>query len=788
MMVASPVFATTAVPRTSQPASLSSNESLIVRVLEDESVVSNHSSTNYNGTENGGGLFVGYDAVAGYARAWLKYDLSSISKEIGMLNAKLFVYCSDEWADADLPVGVYYSDNDTWSETTITWNNQPGFNAVPADTIDSPASPDMFVIGNWYSWTVTAPLMSALSDDKMLTLVLKQVDETSSTITWQYFAEREYNTFLASYLSIEYSTPDTTTLTVDGVSTAPLIDYIQDSTPDLGWTMADSGTGEYQRDFALEVNSNEFFNGTSLWSEDHTDIVTIYDSSGGMNLRPFATKDEVRYQMKYDESMLSTSGVVDKLYFESDVNSGTLVFENLLILMVSTNVTGDLTSDFEANYGTAMPIMVLNRSSYSAQIVNYYFSIDVENTFFLNQRRNLIIELRFTNNTGTLASTPVTTGVGGSVAYSYGLGAYTATTATWLYDRAHSLKVEMMSDEAQPTPGSSTNFYPFGTENGYPGIFQLKYNQSLIDKKGMIDRIFFPVGQFSGDCVFEGLKVYLVETPVLGPLSYTDFANNYGGVTPTLVLDRALYTFRNIGGVLVVDIDNTFYYHGEHDLLVEIRWDNKISGACDAYRELGTGAYRAYNLTESGGNVAGNDTRTYDMILDFVHSENPVVYSGTPLVNATTYYWRVKTCDSTGIWSDWTSSSFKYEKLTSTPEYTGPIASPSPAYVGSPVSVSLNVTYFLGIGSVWIEFDGSNHSMAATGDTYTYTWTPTTAGNVDYTIYMESNIGTWSSVNGTLVVVSPGLVLDPTMLLLIGGAVLVVAIVIVVMMRSRGKK
>ncbi|MBE0525470.1 MAG: hypothetical protein IH631_00905, partial [Candidatus Thorarchaeota archaeon] len=81
MMVSSPILAITVVRQTSQPASLSSNENLIIPVLEEESVVSNHASTNYDGNTLIGGIFVGYDTSDGYARAWLKYDLSAIPKE-----------------------------------------------------------------------------------------------------------------------------------------------------------------------------------------------------------------------------------------------------------------------------------------------------------------------------------------------------------------------------------------------------------------------------------------------------------------------------------------------------------------------------------------------------------------------------------------------------------------------------------------------------------------------------------------------------------------------------------
>ncbi|MGQ4911864.1 MAG: hypothetical protein ACP6KW_06790 [Candidatus Thorarchaeota archaeon] len=58
--------------------------------------------------------------------------------------------------------------------------------------------------------------------------------------------------------------------------------------------------------------------------------------------------------------------------------------------------------------------------------------------------------------------------------------------------------------------------------------------------------------------------------------------------------------------------------------------------------------------------------------------------------------------------------------LSSSPEWEGPVIDPDPATAGSPVTVSVNGTYFLGVNSVLFEMDGVNYSMSGTGDTYSY--------------------------------------------------------------------
>jgi hypothetical protein len=242
-----------------------------------------------------------------------------------------------------------------------------------------------------------------------------------------------------------------------------------------------------------------------------------------------------------------------------------------------------------------------------------------------------------------------------------------------------------------------------------------------------------------------------------------------------------------VGYAIVFDLDNSFHYSGEHDLLFDMQWGNVTTGSISVLRDLDAGGYRAWDLYD-GGQQNGNDTRTYQMYIDFVHPENSIEYDGTALTNTTTYYWRVRTCDSIGIWSDWTNQQFKYEELSSVPEFSAPLANPSPVFVDSPVTVSINVTYFLGIHDVLLEFGGSNHSMTADGDTYSFALTPTTLANITFTIYMESNIRTWSSTSG-LIVVTPAPLggLDSTTLLIIIAAGAVILIIILVLVFKKKK-
>ncbi len=767
---------------------------MTIPVLEDEGVSNSSPDTNFHGNIVGGGLFVGLEPNEDtVTRSWLKSDLTHVPKEVAIQSATLYAHLNGEYLvydDEDAPIGAYFSPDSTWSETTITWNNQPSLEDTPSDFIDSPASPDMFDPQNWYGWDVTADVRMTLEDNKILTEVLKATDESANISCFKYFTEDEYYHFNASYLALEYTTPEMTNLAVDGHSTSPLKDYIQDSTPIISWGVTDPDTNEFQRDYEVEVWNNEHFNDTNLWRQSHTNITTIHDGGTSLNTHPFARDDEVRLQMKFPSSMISRSGIVDKLYFTT-VNDGTAVLENLQVYMLNLDSDVDLTTDFETNYGGKTPVQVLSREVYEASVVDGLFVVDIENTFMCSIDMALLIEFRLTNNTGDLIRLSLTSSGGpGSSAAVTGPGSYTETTAIYAMQRTYNLRLGIATTDTLYSTGVFANVYPFGVDPGTPGVFQLKYNKSLIADSGTIDKLYFRTLD-TAEIVYENFTVYLVETPRLGGLSTTP-SENYGGVTPTKVLEAEEYVVHNLGLCLVIDIDNIFHYNNENDLLVELRWDALISGSARIRFTVDTGGYRMWNLTVTNP-LVGTDTSAYDMLFDFVHFENVIEYAGTALVNATEYYVRARTSDSTGIWTSWSELEFKYEKLVSTPEWESPVAIPDPVTLGNEVEVSINVTYFLGIDTVLIEYGGSNYTMVGTGDIYTYAWTPTAVGNVTYAIYMESEIGTWSTASGVFEVL-PAQILpfgDYTLYIIIGAGAVVLVVVLVVLKKraaSGGKK
>ncbi|MFW9891034.1 MAG: DNRLRE domain-containing protein [Candidatus Thorarchaeota archaeon] len=730
-------------------------EVTVIRVGDDAPVSESTPDTNYELSY----LLDCSNASGDITRSWLKFDLTHIPINLQFTKATVNLFTVSGAGSADFPRGIFKSENDTWTQGSITWNNQPEYSPIPADVIDSPPSPDMFDVGFWYEWEITEEVVQSVKQDGILSLVLAFEDESTTDTTSLAFSSKEYAITLGDsgfnvmpHISIEYAVPTTTDLLVDGFSESPEIDYINNPNPEFSWSFNDVDIDDFQKNFELEVWNNAAFDDTLLMQRNNSEIAVVHDTGGGL-VPPgdaFNAPYGLRFQYKWPSSMIPKSGTVDKLIFEMDTLSGTTTYSDLAIYMISVEDSGALTTDFEANYDGGTPIQVLNRTEFTGITKDGFMTIDIENTFVISPSLDLIIEFRHTGASGTIVNCNYTVS-GGSIAGSADLApngeAYYESTADGTDARTHGLRLELVSNDVY-SEGVSTNLIPFGLSLGSSGRFQFKYNQSLIDDEGIIDRVLFHAG-LTGDVTYENFSVYLVETPHDGALSHTDMDSNYAGVTPTLVLTADEYVVRDIGGVLVIDVDDVFFYTNTHNLLVELRFDSLVSGNQRAMFTNDGGGYRAF----SSAIFNGNDTATYNMFLEFLYQSTIVEYAGSPLENATIYYWRIRTLDSLGIWSPWTSASFKYEVLESLPAWSDLVETESPIELGESLAVSINVTHISGIDQVLIEYDGMNHTMTRSDDSFSYTWTPDSVGTIPYTVYMEPNSGIATTVSGSFGVV-----------------------------------
>ena len=179
--------------------SLALAETVRLDVLEDEAVVSGDlADQNFSALSYRGGLYIGVASDALWTgRSYLKFDLSGLDSPV--TSARLWLYLTQKFDEPDRPVGAYLTTDD-WSEATLTWNNAPAPVSGPVDSAQPP-----FAALQWYCWDVTALVQQEAAGDGILSMLLKEIEESLDPCTWNYYAEREYNgQALAPHLEIQY--------------------------------------------------------------------------------------------------------------------------------------------------------------------------------------------------------------------------------------------------------------------------------------------------------------------------------------------------------------------------------------------------------------------------------------------------------------------------------------------------------------------------------------------------------------------------------------------------------
>lgn len=207
--------------------------------VADAQVESGSPGTNLGTSSN---LFIQSSTTAassfGDERSWLRFDLSSLPAGATITSATLEMFC---WrtAGASLPAEVRGIPNDSWTETGITWNNQPDYTTGAVLSTQTLAAGATNV---WYGWDVTAFAQSEQAGDKLVSLVAKPVTEGAAATAGYGFDAKEFGA-TGAYLKVTLAasgTPPTVT------QVQYFYRYSSDNSTWGAWTSAGTATtGSY---------------------------------------------------------------------------------------------------------------------------------------------------------------------------------------------------------------------------------------------------------------------------------------------------------------------------------------------------------------------------------------------------------------------------------------------------------------------------------------------------------------------------------------------------------------
>ena len=141
---------------------------------------------------------------AAKAHAFFKFDLSSIPATEQIVSVDFYAYCNHVGGGnvTTDKADIHYCSDDSWSDSTLTWNNQPSYDTTVLDGFYIPTE------NTWYSWDVSP--VATMNPDDTLTLVIdgNYEDGGGSTFFWRDFEADEYSGTNEAYIVVK-TTPIT---------------------------------------------------------------------------------------------------------------------------------------------------------------------------------------------------------------------------------------------------------------------------------------------------------------------------------------------------------------------------------------------------------------------------------------------------------------------------------------------------------------------------------------------------------------------------------------------------
>jgi hypothetical protein len=171
---------------------------VVLHPSDDAYVDSGNSNSNYGSsamlaTE----AYNWYSLSTRYMNSWLKFDLSSIPPLATITSAVLSV--TGDYSACYAIVGAYGSTSNSWSENTITWNNQPSQGVTPTDTQYVTNSTSL------YYWSVTSLAANSLSSGVVSVVLKPTSNQAANSNGYSVYYSKEAGGSSTPSLTIAYS-------------------------------------------------------------------------------------------------------------------------------------------------------------------------------------------------------------------------------------------------------------------------------------------------------------------------------------------------------------------------------------------------------------------------------------------------------------------------------------------------------------------------------------------------------------------------------------------------------
>lgn len=233
--------------------------------------------TNYGSATS---LFMKTYGIGSNRRAFFRFDLSGLPSTFANVMLNLNTNLGST-SDGAVPVEVYGLADSTWTESSLTWNNQPTFGAEPL------ATNTLSIAGaNWYTWDLTAYARSlkAAGQNVMSLAVISP----KSTQTVMGIASRESSA--KPSLSFSLSGPSVRPISTNRID----IGWLDQSTNETGFIIQRSTDGTNFSEIARTGANVPAYSDTTasegatysyrVMSFQGTDVSTVLGPTAGQTL------------------------------------------------------------------------------------------------------------------------------------------------------------------------------------------------------------------------------------------------------------------------------------------------------------------------------------------------------------------------------------------------------------------------------------------------------------------------------------------------------------------------